>query len=246
MAEAQDQLRADAGASRRSPDAIRDEIERTRLAMHETVDALEQRLSPGDLFDELWYRLRGDGASGASGVVREHPVPLALMGLGLGWLAVEKARHGHDGAARRTGAAKVTGYSTDLGYYEADAPDSDSALGEGDDEGTLERVKHTASEVKEKATHLGERASGAKDRVSDTASHAAERARQSARRAQQGFDRLSERQPLALGAIGFGLGLAAGLVAPTTHWEDEHVGPLSDRIKESAKETAHDVREAER
>lgn len=223
MAEAQDQLRADAGAGRRSPDAIRDEIERTRVAMHETVDALERRLSPGELFEEVWNRVRGDGATSASGVVREHPVPLALMGLGLGWLAIEKATGSDDSA--RTGEGKATGYSTGIGYYEADALDTDSPVAEDTDEGKLDRVKHKASEMKDKATHLGERASDAKDR------------------AQQGFDRLSERQPLALGAIGFGLGLAAGLIAPTTHWEDEHVGPLSDRIKESARETAHDAEE---
>src|SRR5690606_8038157 len=74
----------------RSPDEIRWDIERTRTDLHETVDAIERRLRPGELLDEFWGRMRGSGSS-AGEVVKDRPVPLALMGLGLGWLAIEKA-----------------------------------------------------------------------------------------------------------------------------------------------------------
>ncbi len=262
MAEASERLSADTGAGRRSPDEIRSEIERTRSEMHETVDALERRLTPGEIFDEVWQRFRGSGGGGGAGeVVREHPVPLALMGLGLGWLAVEKAT-GNRESHNQDETIATASYGT-VGYYE---PGTLRAEEEG--ESKLDKVKHGADSVKEKASELKDKASGAREkasqlgdraseaghrasdmassaghRVSETASHAADRARSTARRAQDGFDRLSREQPLALGAITFGLGLAAGMMTPTTRWEDEHVGPSSDRLKDTARETAHEAKD---
>lgn len=253
MAEAQERLRTDSGTGRRSPDEIRGEIERTRSEMHETVDALERRLTPGEIFDEVWQRVRGSGGGGAGEIVRDHPVPLALMGLGLGWLAVEKATGRSDPETRHTRTTEVAGYGT-AGAYESTTVGAEF---NAEDEGKLDRIKQKASSVKDKASHLGDRASDAKDRVagvassaghrvSETASHTADRVRGTARRAQYGLERMSSEQPLALGAITFGIGLAAGLMAPTTDWEDEHVGPISDRVKDSARETARDAKDVAR
>lgn len=231
---AEEQTRMSDPAGRRSPDEIRSEIERTRSELHETVDALERRLSPGDLFEELWNRVRGSG-TGAGDVVRDHPVPLALMGLGLGWLAIEKATGGRASDGAREEGPSVPWHS-DEPYTGTTREDDDGAQS-----GTMDRMKEKASSVKESAAHLGDRASDAKDRAMETASDAKDRARDTAHRAQDNLQRLSREQPLALGAITFGIGLAAGLAAPTTRWEDEHLGPVSDRVKDAARETAHDA-----
>lgn len=81
----------------RSSREIEQDLKETRRDMHEAVDALEDKLTVGQLLDEVWSRIssgdRSARAVGANdgGVVRDHPIPLALMGLGVTWLAIEKA-----------------------------------------------------------------------------------------------------------------------------------------------------------
>lgn len=255
MAEEQTRM-SDPDTGNRSPDEIRRDIERTRTDLHETVDAIERRLTPGELFDELWGRMR-NSSGGAGEVVKDHPVPIALMGLGLGWLAIEKATGGDsDRSHRREDGPSVTW-----------RPDREMHVEDGSPR-RMDRMKETASSLKGSAADLGERASEAKHRVTDaassagyrvsetaadakerareTADHAMDSARDAARRAQDRFERMTREQPLALGAITFGLGLAAGMMSPTTRWENEHLGPASDDIKDTARETASEMKDVAR
>lgn len=260
MAEAQDRINTDRAGGRRSPDEIRADIERTRTDMHETVDALGQRLSAGQIFDEIWHRMRSGSGGDGAGIVKEHPVPLALMGLGLGWLAVEKAT---DNRAHHTDRSTATPHeTTGAAYGSTSTPPSaflseDGAHAPGVKDKAREKASEFGDRVSSKAHDAKERVSGkaheATDRVRHAASSAGERAseaatsaRESARntmqRARSGFDRLSDEQPLALGAIAFGLGIAAGMAAPTSRWEDEHLGDVSDRIKDTARHTAEELK----
>lgn len=232
---------------RRSPDEIRRDIERTREGMHETVEALEQRLSPGELFEEVWDRMRS-GGGGVGDVVKDHPVPLALMGLGIGWLAIEKAtssrgdqlrRHHGDVDTDRIGRAEGR-----VGPYRGDEITGTTVV---DDRGLTDKLGSAASGVKEKA---GDLLSGAKDSVAhagddvgERAAHLKEDASEKARRARSGLERLSQEQPMVMGAITFGLGLAAGLAAPSTHLEEELLGEKAARVKQSAKSGLHEVKD---
>ena len=57
----------------RSADQIRRDIEGTRADMHETVEALERKLSVGQLVDEVWGRMGGGrSAVAAAGARSEH------------------------------------------------------------------------------------------------------------------------------------------------------------------------------
>jgi len=88
----------------RAPEAIRRDIRETRGDMDRTVDELLDRFSVGSLVDEAWRRMRQGGGAGGmdvGGMLRDHPVPIALVGLGLGWLAV-------DSGTTRTGGNGVT------------------------------------------------------------------------------------------------------------------------------------------
>ncbi|MFP3940004.1 MAG: DUF3618 domain-containing protein [Thermoanaerobaculia bacterium] len=78
----------------RSPDEIRREIDRDREELDVTVEALQGRLAPGALAEEAWARVRrtlGGRGAGLGRAATTHPVPLALIGAGLGWLVVESA-----------------------------------------------------------------------------------------------------------------------------------------------------------
>jgi hypothetical protein len=73
------------------PDEIEKEIARTRAKMSETLDALERRLAPRHLLekgvDMLKDTIEGKIDTRQIGdVLRDNPIPLALIGAGLGWL----------------------------------------------------------------------------------------------------------------------------------------------------------------
>ena len=93
MAESKD---AQTGTERHPTSAeIRSEIERTRAEMDQTFDALERKMTPGQILEEAWHLTRGGTRVGASKlwqVAREHPLPATVIGLGLGWLLVESSR----------------------------------------------------------------------------------------------------------------------------------------------------------
>lgn len=77
-------------------DAIEQDLTRTRRRLDETLGALQQRLSPGDMVDQaITYFKEGGGMElteklGRS--VRENPIPFAMIGVGVGWLVVAGTR----------------------------------------------------------------------------------------------------------------------------------------------------------
>lgn len=245
----------------RDPETIRREIRRTRGEMDDTVDELVERLSVGNLVDEVWHRLRRSGSGGGVGtVLRDHPVPLALMGLGLGWMAVEQATgHSMSPSAdddeprlaprtrRPAGTLPSRTHDGDgMGYaLEADEEDNSDGLKEKVSDAT-DRVKRKASDL---AGTVSDTTSELSDRVSDTTSNLSHRASEKAsqvassledagRKARRGMQHMLDENPLALGSILFGLGLASGLSLPSTRFEDRRVGDTADHLKEEAKQIA--------
>ena len=233
--------------------------------MHRTVEALEQKLSVGDLLDEMWLRMREGGltsaASTAAGTIRDHPVPAALMGLGLAWLALEQAtRHG-DGVAFKDGNGQgsehVEGFEradgndfeddfegsiSDAGRYGANEP-ADGAI-----ERAKEKVASAVHRTKEKASsameNAREGASEAGGRIRGGVNRTKSDAKERARRVGEGVRSALDEQPLALGAVAFGLGLASGLAVPTTRWEDRAFGQAAADVKHQAKGVVDEVRHA--
>lgn len=277
----------------RSSDDIRRDIERKRAQLDDTVDALERKLSPGQMLDHALWFLRGSEsgsekarAAGRTVVdfAKEHPIPVALMGASAAWFAAEQ--RGHDDVGPGT-YARAEGR---VGPYRGDAVHGDGFGADGD--GLKARAADTAHEVgdrigdaKDTATdrlstmkdRAGEKLESAKDRASEKLETAKNRtaetfdsARESARetmnaagarvssaasstrdaavrggrQARELYDSTLEENPLAIGAAAFGLGIAAGLSAPTTRWEDRHLGPASDTLKDEARGAAQDAARA--
>lgn len=67
-----------------------------------------------------------------------------------------------------------------------------------------------------------------------------------ARQARSQFDTTLEENPLVLGALAFGLGLAAGVAAPTTRVENDLMGAKSDALKGEARTLTHETVRAAR
>jgi len=172
MAESKDAL-TDTGRQPTSAD-IRTEIERTRAEMDSTFDALERKMTPGQILEEAWHLTRGGTSAGASKlwqVAREHPLPATVIGLGLGWLLVESSRgDGRSSRSTRVGRGNYTDrrsslYDSSAGYgaypndYNTDYQESWESESSGG------RLSSAAGSVKDAAVH-------AKDSVKDAASTA--------------------------------------------------------------------------
>ena len=82
----------------KDPAAIEDDIARTRADMDSTLDEIQNRLSPDMLLNQARSYLRGNTDGGREFVdnltesVRRNPIPVALIGIGIGWLMMSGRR----------------------------------------------------------------------------------------------------------------------------------------------------------
>lgn len=78
------------GNGSRRTQEIQAEIDRTRRDMDGTLHAIENRLTPGQLYDQGMQYLRNNGGteflSNLGDQAKRNPMPVALVGIGLAWL----------------------------------------------------------------------------------------------------------------------------------------------------------------
>ena len=77
------------------PDVIERDLRETRARVDRTIDEIQERLSPGQLLDEGLRYLRSGPSdylatfgSNLGTSVRDNPLPVAMIGLGVAWLAL--------------------------------------------------------------------------------------------------------------------------------------------------------------
>lgn len=253
-----------------NPDALREEanrveiehtraeIERTRADMSETVDAIQDRLSPESLKEQAKDRVKEatvgraqEAGSGIVGAIRQNPLPAALTGIGLGWLLVNARKQSAERPHYRGEAyyyppnrnhpdtydrpiryeeREPNGHSADEALHRAQSKVGDAASK------TQTRVSETASQAQDKAGQIANRAQ-------DRASRLGDQARNQAQRASGGFQRMLRENPLTVGALGVGVGAAVGLAIPETAKENEVMGEARDTVVEKAQEKAQEAQQ---
>lgn len=86
------------------PNHIERDLEHTRARLDATIDALQEKLSPGQVVDQaVTYFTESGGAEFGRNLmssVRDNPMPVALVGVGLAWLMMSGSRRDHDEPAR--------------------------------------------------------------------------------------------------------------------------------------------------
>jgi ElaB/YqjD/DUF883 family membrane-anchored ribosome-binding protein len=110
------------------------EIETQRSRVEDTIDQIQDRLSPGQLVDELLAYTKGGGSEFVSSLQRNvtaNPLPVALLGVSLAWLMAKPAgatsasdqpstirsdRHWDDSINRRRGYGTSEDYDEDDNY----------------------------------------------------------------------------------------------------------------------------------
>jgi hypothetical protein len=231
----------------KSPEQIESEIRSTRRDIDRTLDALQTRLSPGQLLDQaLSYAKSGGGefATNFGRTVTQNPIPVTLLGLGVLWLMCSQPRaqaggngqtEGFAGRARDWGdaAAEATGdAAATVRQWGAEARDRTYAAAETAQD-TAREYAHAAGDTARRAAH----------RAEDYASAAWHQGTRAGQKAQQIIDDY----PLVVGAVGLAVGALAAALLPSTRREDELMGDKADELKRAAsnivREQVEPVRE---
>lgn len=267
-------ITADAVEYEVETERIKADIEDTRAEMGQTINEIQERLSPEHLMGQVketvreatigkvervmeqvsekisnvaepamevmgraGERLKETGSS-VTNIVRQNPIPCALIGLGLGMFIVKRVRNADD----RTMRSRTYELDSEMGYgmatprYAGRAREYGTSSGESagasrqygaSGRGTLRQVRETANEL----------AHGTAEKVS----HLGHQAKEGALRAGRGFQRVARENPLAVGAAAVAVGAAVGLALPTTRVEHEYMGEASERIVDKAQQVAREA-----
>ncbi|WP_337188588.1 DUF3618 domain-containing protein [Phenylobacterium sp.] len=218
------------------------EVEDARGRLSQTAEALKEKMQPQDLLDEATKMMGQTGEKMLTTAVdhlRENPIPIALIGLGVAWLALESGRRG-----RRAADAEMR-YATYEGYDVGDH-DGVGARAKAGAEAAKARLSKTAETAK---AHLAEAQSQAEEglsamrhKVTDYAHAAQAKAEAYGRAARTRFDETLDHEPLVIGAIGVAVGAAIGASLPATEAERRYIGPARTKAAERAKESLDGVR----
>ena len=262
-------------AAGKSPDQIEADIVETRAELGEILDTIERRLAPRHLlergFDMMKDTMSGEGG-GFGETLRSHPVPLALIGMGVGWLMMSsstRARLGEMGGnlkERVSGAAQSA--SGRAGAFAGQMRDRVAGWGGGAEEsGPPERypmesagyahARQKSGEAMGKARQAAEAAGGRFGEALEQGQQAGRAAWEQAKSyAGSAGDRLSgagdrfgtllQEHPLAMGALGFLAGAVVALLLPKSEAEERVVGGAGDALREKAADLGRDAAERAR
>jgi Protein of unknown function (DUF3618) len=237
----------------RSAAEIEREVQQSRAEVEQTLDAIQARLSPGQLLDQAVGYFRdgrgGEFARNLGDSIIQNPLPLTLVGVGLAWMMLAGQRSPRNGGHRDpaywddepdTFEDHYTGLADESMAYMHTGADLPAGEGYGDDRGGYgDSMKEAGRTAKDKMGELGdqardagararERVEHAGARVAERAHEARARARYHGRRAQQSVVRSFQEQPLVLGAIGVAIGAAIGAALPPSEAEDRLMGEARD------------------
>lgn len=235
-----------------SPEELREDIEQTRSNMSDTIDAIQERLSPehlkaqaGDLAEDLkdqatasvreatigkaehmasnvQEKAKGTGQTIVT-TIKEHPIPAAITAIGLGYLI----REGRSGTTQRPSYMQPQdGMGQKIGQIQ-------NKGGE-----LVGRVEGTA----------GHMAGQMQSQVSQVSHQAQQQAQQLSHQAQQQAQQLShqaqhmyQQNPIGMGIAVFALGAAVGFLVPETPQERQLMGETRDTLVSQAQSMAQDT-----
>lgn len=252
------------------PEVIRNQIENTRADMTQTIDAIQDRLNPEhlkehakeavreatvgraeeavsnvteraqDMVHDVTHTAR-DAGSGVMDSIRQNPLPAAIAGIGLGWMWMNRSKsqqhqRSYYQPQRHTTIRQQSYDSPGFREYErreAQYQSHDQSLGDrvgdvghsvqnaaGNAAGT---VQQTAGQVADQVGHLG---SMAQNEVQDLRWKA---------------DRMLDENPLPMGFLALGLGLAVGMMVPETEKENQVFGEARETAMDRAQSAAQEV-----
>ena len=235
---------------------LRANIEDTRADMSQTLNEIQERLSPENLMDQAKEAVREatigkvekamgrvgetlsevtepvlEVAGRAGNAIKEvgttvgdqiwkNPIPIALIGLGVGMLVMKNYRgqsYGNGSTQRKFPQGRSNYALGDVGQPRQTPQQQSTAAS------TLNQVKETASDIANRSTQtLNELGTKAKNGASR-------------------FGEIMRDNPLAAGAVAIAAGTAVGLLIPSTQLETEYIGETGERLVDRVEDVARDA-----
>lgn len=243
-------------------DKIEQDINRSRTALNDTIERLGGKLSPGQMLDEavgLAQGQLGQLTANLGKQVRDNPIPLLLIGAGVGMMVINQMQHKHaqpklsdddwraehhfrrieDVRAKSPREANESdeAYRNRLHDEHAKALDIKQMAGEAYDAfqarvtRTIEGLERRAKTVRDSVSE-GVHKAGAF--VSEQTRHAGEMARDAKHQATDLYDQ----NPLAAGAIGIAIGAIVGSLAPLSSLERDKLQGVADNAMRAGADLA--------
>jgi hypothetical protein len=218
-------------ASGKSPQQIEQDIARTRSELGQLLDEIEHKLAPRQLLergmDMLKDTMSGD-ATGVAQALRQHPVPLALIGIGVGWMLLSEGTRGriseHAGDLVNQVRDKARRTETSA-WPEGDAPEPSAGYAYA-----RQKSGPVMGEAQTPFSRIGDAARQGLDRAGDYAGAAGDRLHDVRTR----MAVLAEDHPLALGALGVLAGALVALLLPRSEAESRFVGSAGEAVRRRA------------
>ncbi|HEY7299634.1 MAG TPA: DUF3618 domain-containing protein [Xanthobacteraceae bacterium] len=223
------------------------EVEQCRARISSSLDELRARMTPGQIVDQLV-----DYARDASGgmffrnlqrQVIENPIPAAMVGAGLAWLAVATGRNATSTPSNLRGQPGETMDQARASAQEWAGRAQETASSAGNQ--ISESASQFADRGRRAAAGLQDAAASAYQTGAETANRAASAVRDSAASlrgraasASQSIGSLFREQPLVLAGVGLAIGALLGAALPETEAEDRLMGQASGEIKERTGDVA--------
>jgi ElaB/YqjD/DUF883 family membrane-anchored ribosome-binding protein len=267
---------------------IREQIEETRSQMSETIDAIQEKLSISNISEQVREQVSEHISSAfetakesvygatigkvgnfmetlsktnAGKVARDNPLPMVLIGLGIGLLAYQSAYGGkqrrsyryddydvEDGQTYRGRADRRSTLSSARGKI-GDVAGTAYESVTGAASGAYDSVSNVAGSAYEGVTSaasgaysgVSNVASSAYSGVTDAASGAYEKVGDIGSQAREQYDYYIEENPLAVGAVALALGAAVGMSIPSTRYEGQLLGEARDNLLTKAQDAAGEL-----
>lgn len=231
--------------SQKDPERLEREIDQQRADIGNIVDALENKLSPGQVFDRVMHFGKGNGnelMQNLGATIKAHPLPALLTSVGLVWLYASRNEPAPSSNGGYSGGRSTYLAATSMSTGRETADDGSSTGAElkqraqqlGDN--LSDSWDQTTAKVSDLSDKMTDKLHSAGSQISQKTQQATDTLRQQSVRAKQSFTQLLNDNPLALGAMGIALGAILGAALPITEQENQMLGKASDKVADKAKD----------
>ncbi len=210
-----------------SPEAIRAEIERTRAEMSETIDAIQEKVSPQNIKEQAKEQAKGRAKGMNSNfmeTIKQNPLPAAVAGIGLGWFFVSGRKQSSGQPLYQGGEPYAYRYPSSYQPPRHEQRGSSGSSASQALSGAQSRAEQTAGQAQHRAEQ------------------AAIQAQHRAQKAKGTLEQMLHENPLAVGALAIGAGATVGLAVPETSKESQMMGEARDSLVEKAQQKAEEIK----
>jgi len=228
------------GAVESARDAVSGAVDSARQAVAPAVESARQAVGPA-------VDTARDTGTYIMDMIKQNPMPAALIGLGLGWLYLNQRNQSRLYAAPRR--YDQPSNREDWREWSDVAPagasreawSGASSWSSGSEQPSNGGLHAATAAVSDKLHDVQQQASQALQGAQQQASQIGARAQQSVSQMTDSAQRLMWEKPLAAGAIALALGAGLGLAIPESLQEKRMMGEARDHLVDRAQETAQQL-----